>query len=103
MNKEKLSWDAEVLLTALGKKDKKSAALQRETGMDRRRLMKAVNELRHAGFKVCSGNAGYHLWDGKDDTWNETKRRIRSQAIDMMKLSKAMDRSPAPEQLRADI
>ena len=92
MRKGKLSWNAEVLLATLSTEDKYGRQLQQETGFDRRTMMKAVNELRKAGYKVCAGNYGYHLWNGKDETWNETKRRVRSQAYDMMELYRAMER-----------
>lgn len=103
MDRDKLSWEAEVLLQSLSTKDKKSSELQAETGMDRRTLMFAVRELRMAGYYLCSGNDGYHLWDGKDNTWAITKNKIRSQAFNMLELYSAMNGKQIDGQLMMDI
>lgn len=61
------------------------------TGTDPRGLRKIVRELRMEHIKVCSGDEGYWLWNGKDDSWSRTKARIRSQAKREFELLKAME------------
>ena len=60
-------------------------------GIDPRDLRDIVRELRMEHVKVCSGNPGYWLWDGVDDSWERTKARIRSQAAKEHLLLIAMD------------
>ena len=63
-------------------------------GIDARELRDVVRDLRMDGVKVCSGNAGYWLWDGHDDSWTITKARIRKQAIKEYQLLAVMDGLP---------
>lgn len=60
-------------------------------GIDPRKLRDIVRELRMEHVKVCSGDKGYWLWDGHDDSWERTKARIRSQAAKEHILLMAMD------------
>lgn len=58
-----------------------------------RELQIAIRDLRLQGVKVCSGNGGYWLWDGQDDSWAHTKSQIKSRAIKLNILVAAMDRT----------
>lgn len=60
-------------------------------GIDPRELRDVVRELRMEHVKVCSGDKGYWLWDGIDDSWRRTKARIKSQAVKEYALLAAMD------------
>lgn len=60
-------------------------------GIDPRELRDVVRDLRLDGVKVCSGDKGYWLFNGNDDSWNKTKARIKSQALNELKLLAAMD------------
>lgn len=60
-------------------------------GIDPRDLRDIVRELRLEHVKVCSGDPGYWLWNGVDDSWKRTKARIRSQMMNECKLLAAMD------------
>ena len=56
-----------------------------------RQLQTAIRDLRMDGVKVCSGDAGYWLWNGKDDSWEHTKRQLRSRVSKLMRVLIAMD------------
>ena len=68
-------------------------------GIDPRELREVVRELRLEHVKVCSGDKGYWLWDGHDDSWSRTKARIRSQAAKEHILLMAMDNDALEGQL----
>ena len=91
---KKISWDAEILLNTLTFNGQKATVLLSKTGFEKKQLRNAIRELRLAGFKVCSGNNGYWLWDGKDDTWNHTKAQIKSRRYMLDQLIKAMEDIP---------
>lgn len=103
LNRTKLSWDAENLLNTLTNDGQKAPALQSQTGLDKKALREAVRELRLAGYKVCSGNEGYWLWDGLDDSWNHTKMQIKSRMHSMLELYNAMNNIPLDGQIKMDI
>ena len=69
------------------------------TGIKPRELRLIVRDLRLDGVKVCSGDKGYWLWDGHDDSWSRTKDRIRSQAAKEHILLMAMDNDALEGQL----
>ena len=69
------------------------------TGIKPRELRLIVRDLRMDGVKVCSGDPGYWLWDGHDDSWSRTKARIRSQAAKEHILLMAMDNDALEGQL----
>lgn len=56
-----------------------------------RQLQQAVHDLRMDGVKVCSGDQGYWIWNGQDDSWNHTKRQIQSRIRKLSKMYTAMD------------
>ena len=56
-----------------------------------RQLQQAVHDLRMDGVKVCSGDQGYWIWDGQDDSWNHTKNQIKSRIKKLSKMYTAMD------------
>ena len=100
---KKLSWEADIVLHSLTTKGKLTPRLISETGLKRRALMHAVRELRMAGYKVCSGDDGYWLWDGQDDSWRKTKAQIRSRMHSMQELYYAMEGMPIDGQMMMDI
>ena len=59
-----------------------------------RQLQQAVHDLRMDGVKVCSGDQGYWIWDGVDDSWNHTKNQIKSRRNKLSMLYSAMDGTP---------
>ena len=59
-----------------------------------RELQRAVRDLRMDGVKVCSGDNGYWIWNGEDDTWNHTKRQIKSRIKKLSQMYTAMDNTP---------
>ena len=84
----------EIVLTQLKLMDSvpiTAKEIQGLLGIDPRKLRIIARELRMEHMKVCSGDNGYWLWDGKDDSWNRTKARIRSQAKREFELLKAME------------
>lgn len=72
-------------------------------GIDARELREVVRDLRMEHVKVCSGNQGYWLWDGHDDSWNRTKARIRSQAVKEYQLLSAMENEVLDGQQTMDL
>lgn len=64
------------------------------TGIKPRELRLIVRDLRMDGVKVCSGDPGYWLWDGKDDSWSRTKARMRSEQKRLNEVLAAMDGQP---------
>lgn len=72
----------------------KTTEIIKATGYGRRDIMYAVRSLRMSGVQVCSGDAGYWIWDGQDDTWAATKRQIHSRLEKMATLYAAMERQP---------
>ena len=56
-----------------------------------RQLQQAVHDLRMDGVKVCSGDQGYWIWNGQDDSWNHTKNQIKSRIKKLSKMYHAMD------------
>lgn len=45
--------------------------LMAQTGLDEKTVKDAVRELRRMGVAVVSDKYGYHLWNGKDDSWKK--------------------------------
>ena len=56
-----------------------------------RDLQNAVRDLRLEGMKICSGDKGYWLWDGKDDSWSHTKAQLKSRIGKLYQLLSAME------------
>lgn len=69
------------------------------TGIKPRELREVVRELRMEHVKVCSGDKGYWLWDGHDDSWHRTKARMRSEQKRLHEVLAAMDGQPLEGQL----
>ena len=63
-------------------------------GIDPRELREVVRELRMEHVKVCSGDKGYWLWNGHDDSWRRTKARMRSEQKRLNEVLAAMDGQP---------
>lgn len=63
-------------------------------GIKPRELRLIVRDLRMDGVKVCSGDPGYWLWDGHDDSWHRTKARMRSEQKRLNEVLAAMDGQP---------
>ena len=111
MDSGNLSWDAEVVLKTLEvtgesrncEGAKKATRLQELTGLDKRALRIAIRELRLRGYKVCSHNPGYWLWDGKDDSWRHTKSHIKSRLRSMLELWQAMENAPVEGQEQMEL
>ena len=59
-----------------------------------RELQNAVHDLRMDGVKVCSGDDGYWIWDGQDDSWNHTKNQIKSRIKKLSQMYAAMEGTP---------
>ena len=58
-----------------------------------RELQHAIRDLRMDGVKVCSGDKGYWIWDGKDDSWDHTKNQIKSRIKKLSVMYTAMNGS----------
>lgn len=69
----------------------KTAPICAVLGITPRELQQAVRDLRLEHVKVCSGDGGYWLWDGKDNSWAHTKFQIRSRMKKLSELYTAMD------------
>ena len=67
------------------------------TGIDRRDVRRLIQELRIDGVKICSGNAGYWIWNGKDDSWHRTKLTIIAKGTGAYKLVNAIMRAEKNE------
>jgi len=52
-----------------------------------------IHDLRMEGVKICSGYDGVWLWNGEDNSWELTKNHIRSRAMSMITLLRAMELS----------
>ncbi len=50
-----------------------------------------IHNLRMSGVRVCSGYDGVWLWNGIDNSWEITKNHIRSRAMSLLSLLRAMD------------
>lgn len=84
----------EIVLTQLKLMDSvplTAKEIERLTGADPRQMRHIARELRMEHVKLCSGDKGYWLWNGKDDSWNRTKARIRSHAKREFELLRAME------------
>lgn len=55
-----------------------------------RALQHAVRDLRLEHIKVCSGDDGYWIWNGEDDTWEHTLRQIKSRIKKLSDMYSAM-------------
>lgn len=64
-----------------------------------RQLQQAVHDLRMDRVKVCSGDQGYWIWNGQDDSWNHTKRQIQSRIRKLSQMYHAMDGTPLDGQI----
>ena len=66
-------------------------------------IRSTIHDLRMEGVKVCSGYDGVWLWNGKDNSWELTKNHIRSRAMSMLTLLRAMELSYDGEQLEVNV
>lgn len=67
------------------------------TGIDRRDVRRLIRELRIDGVKICSGNAGYWIWNGQDESWHRTKLTIIAKGTSTYKLVNAILRAEKNE------
>lgn len=65
---------------------KTQAELEALTGIDRRDIRRIVRELRIDGLKICSGNAGFWIWDGEDASWERTKKQLLRKGANTLEL-----------------
>ena len=56
-------------------------------------ISRVIHDLRMEGVKICSGYDGVWLWNGEDNSWELTKNHIRSRAMSMITLLRAMELS----------
>lgn len=97
MKKTDLEYYKECVTICLSRTPKTQKELEDLTGIDRREVRKIIRELRIEGMKICSGNAGFWIWDGKDDSWERTKRAIIRKAVSGFELMNAIKRNEANE------
>lgn len=81
----------------------KTTVITMHTGYCRREIMHAVRALRLAGYSICSGDDGYWMWNGSDESWDATKAQIKSRLIKMATLYSAMDGQPITGQMHLKI
>lgn len=74
------------------------------TGLSDVKVRQAVHDLREQHFvKVCSGECGFWLWDGEDDSWEHTKAQIRSRYNALQRLYFAMEYPPDKAQITMEL
>lgn len=73
--------------------------LARLTGEHPRRVRMAIGLLRDEGVKVCSGNQGFWLWNGEDESWTRTKSTIKKKALSSLKRYYRMEGLPLEGQI----
>lgn len=86
-----ISYQANVVLGHLSQRPRKSAELQRITGYSDVEIRQLIRELRLNGHPICSGQKGFWVWNGTDDSWEHTKNNIKSRAKQLMDLYRAME------------
>lgn len=100
MQCDKFTHEERIALSILSTKPIKSRELGARMGTKDAETRQIIRELRLKGIKVCSGSDGFWIWNGKDDSWNHTKRQIYSRAKSLIELLKAMNKEPNDEQLK---
>lgn len=73
------------------------AELEALTGINRREIRALIRELRIDGMKICSGNAGFWVWNGEDASWSRTKTSIARKAAHTFELLNAIKRAELNE------
>lgn len=86
MKKTDWEYTCEIVRGWLSETPKTQAELEALTGIDRRTIRLAVHDLRAKGYKICSGNRGFWMWDGKDDSWQKTKTTIIRKGASSLRL-----------------
>lgn len=89
-----LTYKDEIVLNCLTFTPRRSTELQRMTGYTDIEVRDSIRNLRLNGLAVCSGNKGFWLWNGKDDSWRHTKNNIKSRAKKLIELYNAMEDRP---------
>lgn len=103
MQLDKFTDEERLALSILSTRPIKSSELGAVMGTKDAETRQIIRELRLKGVKVCSGNDGFWIWNGKADSWKHTKNQIKSRIKALYVLWKAMDNSPAEEQERWEI
>lgn len=97
--KNDLNYIADSIRAWLSTTPKTQCELARLVRQHPRTVRKAIGVLRDNGVKVCSGPAGFWIWDGEDDSWSKTKRTIRKKAISTLRRYYAMEGLPLDGQI----
>lgn len=95
--------EQQLALSILSKNPIKSKELGAILGTKDAETRAIIRELRLKGVKVCSGAEGFWIWNGKDDSWQHTKKTMLSRAYAIYQVWKAMENSPGEEQERWDV
>lgn len=85
---------ADMVLMLLTTRPIKVKRIRELTGYTDIEVRQEVKRLRLAGHKICSGKQGFWLWDGKDDTYNQTIKRIMAHAYSELEIARAMQGLP---------
>lgn len=73
--------------------------LETMTGIDRRQVRDIIGLLRDDGIKICSGNKGFWLWNGKDDSYEKTMATMRRKSISTLRRLARMGALPLEGQI----
>lgn len=73
--------------------------LEALTGIDKRQVREIIGLLRDDGIKICSGNKGFWLWNGEDDSYLKTQASMRRKAISTLRRAARMGALPLEGQI----
>ena len=97
MKKTDWEYTLDTVRARLSETPRTQAELEALTGIDRRTIRLAIHDLREQGFKICSGNSGFWVWNGVDDSWTKTKMTIIRKAASTFRLINAIKSHEATE------
>ena len=70
-----------------------------ESGVEPRIVKEAIRELRIAGVPIVSGQEGYWMWNGKDESWKNFIAQMNKEKARKDELIDAMVEASAKRQL----
>lgn len=90
---------ADVVLSVLTTQPTNVKEIRALTGLKDLEIRQAVKRLRLAGHKICSGKPGFWIWDGVDDSYSHTIKRILAHAYSEIEIARAMQGLPLEGQM----
>ena len=100
---DKFTEDERIALSILSTTPIKSSELGARMGTKDAETRQIIRELRLKGVPICSGADGFWMWDGKDKSLEHTKNNLKSRAVAIYQVWKALDLIPTEEQERWEL